>query len=117
MNNLIKTKDVIGVKVCNLQNEDIGKIEEIVLDKLSGEVRFAVLSFGGFLGMGDKHFPLPWHVLNYQPDQEAFVVNLDKEFLKNAPSFEKNSWPDFSEGLWDRNIIDYYRDVKLKKAA
>src|SRR5690348_9823020 len=88
---VVKTKEVIGVSVKNAQNESLGKIEEIILDKLSGNVRYVVLSFGGVLGMGDKLFALPWNAIHYDEDLDSFILNIDKEKLKNAPGFDKNN--------------------------
>lgn len=105
---VVKTKDVVGVCVKNANDEDLGKIEEIILDKVQGNVRYAVLSFGGFLGMGDKLFSIPWKALHYNKAKDSFVLNIDKEKLKNAPGFDKNNWPDWSDETWGTSIYDYY---------
>lgn len=105
---VVRTCDVIGKKVVSPQNEDLGKIEEIVLDKVSGEVHYAVLSFGGFLGLGDKLFALPWKSLNYDTEVDGFVLNVDKERLKSAPGFNKDNWPDFANEAWGKSISDFY---------
>jgi sporulation protein YlmC with PRC-barrel domain len=102
-------KEVIGRKVVNPQRENLGKVEEVMLDSASGRVAYAVLSFGGFLGMGDKLFAVPWHALNYDPQQEAFVLNADKKFLENAPGFEKNNWPDMADATWRTTVYSYYK--------
>jgi len=73
---LVRTDDVIGVNVKNLQGEDIGEVKEIMLDKVSGEVEYVVLSYGGFLGMRDKLFALPWGVLNYDATDDCFKIPL-----------------------------------------
>ena len=105
---LVKTREVVGISVKNTQKESLGKIEEIILDKLSGNVRYVVLSFGGVLGMGDKLFALPWNAIHYDDDLECFLLNVDKEKLKNAPGFNKNDWPDMADQAWGRSIHDYY---------
>ncbi len=105
---VVATKDVIGKSVINQEKENLGKIEEIVLDKLSGEVRYAVLSFGGFLGMGSDFYALPWKTLDYCKDEEAFIINVDKEKLKSASGFNKDQWPEFSDEKWGRSIYDFY---------
>lgn len=106
--NIVKADEVIGVKVINSSKEDLGKIHEIVLDKLSGQVKYLVLESGSFLGLGGKLFALPWNSVHYNPDEEAFVLNVSKEKIKNAPGFDKNHWPEFSDDRWGKSIIDYY---------
>lgn len=101
-------KEVVGRKVINLQGENLGKVEEVMLDATPGRVAYAVLSFGGFLGMGDKLFAVPWNALNFSPAQEAFVLNVDKEVLKNAPGFDKDNWPNMSDASWRSDIYSYY---------
>lgn len=101
-------KEVVGRKVINLQGEDLGKVEEVMLDSAPGRVAYAVLSFGGFLGMGDRLFAVPWEALNYSPSQNAFVINVDKNVLKNAPGFDKNNWPNMTDTRWRSEIYNYY---------
>ncbi|WP_058533871.1 PRC-barrel domain-containing protein [Legionella saoudiensis] len=109
--NIVKTEEVVGVSVENNEGEDLGKIESLMLDKLSGKVVYVVLSFGGFLGMGDKYFAMPWHVFSYDPDREKFVIGVDKERLKNSPGFDKDNWPDMSTPEWSATIDEYYTDI------
>src|SRR5438477_12844382 len=89
--------DVIGKEVVNLEGEDIGKIEELVIEARDGRLTYAIMSFGGFLGLGDKLFAVPWVSLNYDPAHERFVMKANKELLKKAPGFDKNDWPDLSD--------------------
>lgn len=105
---VVKTSDVIGKDVINAQGENLGKIEEIVLDKLIGEVRYVVLSFGGFLGMGDKLYALPWKSISYMPSEDSFVLSIDKDRIKNAPGFDKNNWPDFANITFTKSVSDFY---------
>ncbi len=67
-----------------------------------------ILSFGGFLGMGDKLFAVPWNALHYDPQQEAFVLHADKRLLENAPGFDKENWPDMSDTTWRSSVYNYY---------
>lgn len=106
--NLVKSHEVINVTVKDMQERNLGKIEELVLNKQSGQVCYVVLSFGGILGLGDKFFALPWRLFNYDTDNECFVINIPKEKLEQAPGFDKNNWPDMSEMSWSRNIDQYY---------
>ena len=106
---IVKTnKEVVGRKVVNTQGENLGKVEEVMIDAVPGRVAYAVLSFGGFLGVGDKLFAVPWKSLNYDPQQEAFVINADKRLLEKAPGFEKNNWPDLADTNWRASIYSYY---------
>jgi uncharacterized protein YrrD len=102
-------KEVIGRKVVNNQGENLGKVEEIMIDAVPGRVAYAVLSFGGFLGVGDKLFAVPWKSLNYDPQQQAFVINADKKVLEKAPGFDKNNWPDMADTNLRANIYSYYK--------
>ncbi|MCP0913422.1 MULTISPECIES: PRC-barrel domain-containing protein [Legionella] len=105
---VVKSKDVVGTKVKNQQGEDLGRVEEIILDKEEGYVHYVVLSFGGFLGMGDKFFAMPWEIFTYDPNEECFVINVDKQKLENSPGFDKNHWPDMTSAQWHQNIHNYY---------
>lgn len=105
---VVKSDEVIGRKVKNPQDENLGKIEEIVLDKKNGLVRYVVLSHDGFLGMGDKFTALPWSIFKYDPNEECFILNVDKEKIKNAPSFDKDNWPNMSDRTWGEKVYSYY---------
>ena len=82
----IRARKVLGTSVVDTAGNKIGEIEDIVLDKQSSNIMFAVVSFGGFLGMGDKYHPLPWSMLDYDPEENAYVVNVTKEQLQAAPA-------------------------------
>jgi len=82
----IRAKRVIGTTVKDSAGEKIGQVEDVVLDKLSNNIMFGVVSFGGVLGMGEKYHPVPWSALNYDKDEGAYIVNMTKEELKSAPS-------------------------------
>jgi hypothetical protein len=101
-------KTVIGSKVVNAQNEDLGKIEDLVLDAGAGRIAYAVLSFGGFLGMGEKFFAIPWNALRFNLKENRAVLNLDKKQLENAPGFDKDKWPNFADSAWGQGIYRHY---------
>ena len=106
---LIAASQVNGTAVYNTQGERLGTIEDVMLDKISGRTVYAVLSFGGFLGIGDRHYPLPWPQLRYDVAYGGYVVNLDKHVLENAPSYgahEPGSWTDTR---WAHSVYDYYK--------
>jgi sporulation protein YlmC with PRC-barrel domain len=97
-----------GDDVVNAQGEDLGEIKEIMIDVPSGRVAYAVLSFGGVLGLGDKLFAIPWHALQLDPENHRFVLDVDKERLKNAPGFDKDHWPSMADQRWATDIHSYY---------
>lgn len=99
---------LIGDAVINDQGEDLGKIEAIMLDVSSGRIAYAVLSFGGFLGMGDKLFAIPWSALTLDTDQKCFILNVAKDKLDNAPGFDKDHWPAMADPTWANDVHSYY---------
>ncbi|TAL62857.1 MAG: PRC-barrel domain containing protein [Legionella sp.] len=105
---IVNVNNVVGVDVKNAQNENLGEIEAVMLDKATGQVAYVVLSYGGFLGMGDKLFALPWHIFSYDDSEDCFKIPLDKEKLKNSPGFDKDHWPDMSSSTWRNSINSYY---------
>lgn len=107
-NVVLSATSLIGDDVKNRSGEDLGKIEEIMLDTEHGRVAYAVLSFGGFLGLGDKLFAIPWDSLTLNTDEKCFYLNVDKDLLENAPGFDKNDWPDFADNQWRTDIYSYY---------
>jgi len=85
---LISSKEISGTNVYNTHGEKLGSVEDIMIDRVSGRAIYAVMSFGGFLGMGQKHHPLPWSTLKFDPEQDGYVVDLDKKRLLDAPTFD-----------------------------
>ena len=103
-----KASELLSRKVTNNANEHLGKIEDIVIDADSGRILYAVLSFGGFLGVGDKLFAIPWEALKLNEDRKCFILGIEKERLQNAPGFDKDNWPDMANPRWSENIYNYY---------
>jgi PRC-barrel domain len=101
-------KTVIGSKVVNVQNEDLGKIEDLVFDVGIGRIAYAVLSFGGFLGMGDKYFAIPWNAFRFNLTEKRAVLNVDKKLLENAPGFDKDNWPNLADPTWGSRIYKHF---------
>lgn len=97
-----------GDKVVNVQNEDLGKIEHLMIDLGTGRIAYAVLSFGGFLGMGDKLFAIPWSALTVDTLEKRFILQVDKELLKRAPGFDKEQWPNMADRAWGTQVFKYY---------
>ena len=104
----LSATSLIDTNVVNKQGEDIGELEELMIDLNSGRVSYAVLSFGGFMGMGDKLFAIPWQAFTVDTDEEQLILNVEKETLKNSEGFDKNNWPDFSNPDWHRRTYAYY---------
>jgi sporulation protein YlmC with PRC-barrel domain len=101
---LIAAEQVNGTDVYNMDGDKLGTVDDIMIDKISGKAIYAVMSFGGFLGIGEKQHPLPWSSLTYDEDKEGYVVNLDKRKLEQAPTLD----PDDEEFVW---TPDYGRSV------
>jgi sporulation protein YlmC with PRC-barrel domain len=98
-----------GDEVRNRQGEKLGTIEEIMVDVPTGRIAYAVLSSGGFLGIGDKLFAIPWRALTLDPENKCFVVDVAKARLEQAPGFDKDSWPSMADENWARELHTYYR--------
>lgn len=105
---LMGADTLIGNDVYNLDDEDLGDIKEIMLDVASGNVEYAVLSFGSFLGMGEKLFAVPWSALKLDTANKRFLLDVSKERLKNAPGFDKDDWPDLADQTLANDIHAYY---------
>jgi sporulation protein YlmC with PRC-barrel domain len=105
---LMGADTLIGEDVYNRQDEDLGDIKEIMLDIRSGEVAYAVLSFGGWLGMGDKLFAVPWQALQLDTENKRFLLDVSKEHLKNAPGFDKDDWPDLASAEFNTQLHSFY---------
>lgn len=105
---LLGADTLIGNDVYNYQDENLGDIKEIMLDTRSGRVAYAVLSFGGFLGIGEKLFAVPWNALKLDTGNKRFVLDTDKERLKSAPGFDKDAWPDMVDRSWETQVHAFY---------
>jgi sporulation protein YlmC with PRC-barrel domain len=88
---------LIQDKVVNLAGQDIGRIEELMIDVTTGRVAYAVMSFGGFMGIGNKLFALPWSAVTVDEAKKRFVVNVTRESLEEMPGFDKDHWPDLGD--------------------
>jgi sporulation protein YlmC with PRC-barrel domain len=95
-------------KVVNAAGEDLGNIEDYMIDIHNGRIAYCVLSFGGFLGMGEKLFAIPFQAMTLDTENKRFILNIDKERLKNAPGFDKDNWPDTTNPTWGASIYKYY---------
>ena len=94
--------------VYNIKGEKLGSIKEIMLDIESGRVCYVVLSFGGFLSLGEKLFAVPWSALTVDTENRRFVMDTDEERLKNAPGFDTDHWPNMADPAWEKTVHGYY---------
>ncbi|TQK07607.1 PRC-barrel domain-containing protein [Herbaspirillum sp. SJZ107] len=105
---LMGADTLLGEKVVNAYDIELGDIREIMLDMQTGQVAYAVLAFGGFLGMGEKLFAVPWQALHLDTANKRFLLNVDKDRLKTAPGFDKDAWPDMADMQWANSIHSFY---------
>lgn len=110
-----RASETIGLKVENPQGQNLGKIEDLVFNPHNGHIRYAVLSFGGFLGAGEKWFAIPWNHFRIETkkantNNESFVMvlDVDKNKLKNAPGFDSKQWPDFGSSAYGTSVDQFY---------
>ncbi len=106
---LIAADQVNGTAVYDTQGDRLGSVEDLMIDKESGRVAYAVLSFGGFLGIGDKHHPLPWSTLKYDRNLGGFVVGLDRRVLEGGPVYDDAQPAAWNDENWGRRVHDYYK--------
>lgn len=105
---LMGADTLLGNDVYNKNGDDLGDIKEFMIDMASGKVAYAVMSFGGLLGMGDKLFAVPWAALALDTHSKRFTLNISKEVLENAPGFNKDSWPSMSDKTWASGVHEFY---------
>ena len=106
-NDLISSDKVEGTAVYNLAGDKLGSVDELIIDKLSGQVRYAVLEFGGFLGMGTDRYPMPWSMLKYDTVREGYVGPLDQARIESAPRYPDSDAPAYTQD-YGRKVNGYY---------
>ena len=104
----LSTSTLTGDTVRNPQNENLGKVEDFMIDLENGRIAYCVLSFGGFFGLGDKLFAVPWSAMTLDAENHAFVLDVPKARLKDAPGFDKDSWPDLTDADVRERIYGFY---------
>ena len=102
---LLKASSLIGKRVQSTDGKKLGDIKDLVINPGDGDVQYAVLDFGGFLGLGDKYFAVPWEALQLSEDQKVVILDVSKKDLKQAPGFDKHNWPDL--GSHETTIVIY----------
>jgi len=107
-NSPVKASSIIGTDVVNPKGDNLGDIKEVVIDPRTGKVAYAVVSFGGFLGLGEKLFAIPFSAFQYDHEENEYVLDVSQERLKAAPGFDAENWPAMSEEKWNRDVYKYY---------
>ena len=105
---LMGADTLLGNDVYNAADDHLGSIKEFMIDMQSGRIAYAVLSFGGFLGMGDRLFAVPWQALALDTANKRFTLNVSKDKLKNAPGFDKDHWPSMADTAWATGVRSFY---------
>jgi len=105
---ILSSSTITGQNVVNAAGENIGNVKEIMVDTKHGRISYAVLSFGGFLGLGDKLFAIPFDAMALDEPNNRFVVDIPKETLQNAEGFDKNDWPDFGNPEFNTRTYRHY---------
>ncbi|HEY4041794.1 MAG TPA: PRC-barrel domain-containing protein [Rhodopila sp.] len=105
---LIAARKVQGTNVYNTALEKLGSVEDLMIDKATGRIAYAVLSFGGFLGIGDRYYPLPWEKLNYDHELGGYTVDIDRATLEGAPSYTDEAAAAWNDEAWGRDIYAHY---------
>jgi sporulation protein YlmC with PRC-barrel domain len=105
---LIAAHKIQGTGVYNSALEKLGTVEDIMIDVMRGRIAYAVLSFGGFLGIGDRHYPLPWEKLAYNDELGGYIVDIDRETLEGAPSYTDTATATWDDEAWSRDVHAHY---------
>ena len=106
---MISSEDVQGTAVYSQDGDRIGEIDHLMIDKVSGRVTYAVLSFGGFLGLGHSHYPLTWNMLDYDTSLGGYRTDVTEAQLRDAPAFSDDSWSDRD---WEERVHEHYNAPK-----
>jgi sporulation protein YlmC with PRC-barrel domain len=115
---LLSSSSITHDKVRNTQNENLGRIEDLMINTETGQIEYAVLSFGGFLGMGDKYFAIPFQAFTVDREEECLILNVDKERLKDAPGFDKDNWPNMADPQFRDQVHSHYGyEYQTRRAA
>jgi sporulation protein YlmC with PRC-barrel domain len=105
---VLTASTLAGDSIRNRAGEDLGKLDELMIDIPSGRIAYAVVSFGGVLGMGSKLFAVPWSAFKVNEDEKCLVLDVDKKTLESAPGFDKDNWPDMADTGWGSEVSRYY---------
>ena len=105
---IINASKLTGQPVINAVGDSLGEIHDIMLDMATGRIAYAVLEFGGFLGLGNKLSAVPWGALTYDAENGCFILNVDKQRLREAPAFDRDDWPTMAQSRWVEEVHEFY---------
>jgi sporulation protein YlmC with PRC-barrel domain len=105
---VLSSSSICSDHVKNSAGEDLGKIEDLMIDVNTGRIAYAVLSFGGFLKVGNKLFAIPWEALRLDAANKQFILGVEKSVLENAPGFDKDYWPDMADPTFGTSVYRHY---------
>lgn len=105
---LISSEKVDGTAVYNRNGDRLGTVDHLMIDKFTGQVEYAVMSFGGFLGMGESYNPVPWKSLTYDPDLGGYIIDTDRSRLESAPRYTTGNQPNWSDRAYTERVDDYW---------
>jgi sporulation protein YlmC with PRC-barrel domain len=114
---ILSSSTLAGNAVVNHAGENLGNIKDFMVDTSGGQIAYAVLTFGGFLGMGDKLFAVPMSALSLHPTEKSFILDTSKEHLKTAPGFDKDKWPDFASPEFETRHSSFWASATSAHAA
>jgi sporulation protein YlmC with PRC-barrel domain len=107
-NSPVKASSIIGTDVVDPDGKNLGDVKEVVIDPRTGKVAYAVVAFGGFLSMGEKLFAIPFSALEYNVEENEYMLDISKERLEAAPGFDADNWPSMADEKWNRDVYKYY---------
>ena len=108
---LLSAGSLTGTDICNDQDENLGDLKEIMLDAETGRIAYGVVSFGGFLGIGDKYFAVPWSAFHVDTDNKCLRLSIDKEAFDQGTGFDKDNWPNMADRQWGQRVHDQYQQT------
>ncbi len=114
---LLSASSLCSDSVRNAQGEDLGSIKDLMVDVTTGDVEYAVLSFGGVFGIGDKYFAVPWQALKVDQIEKCLILDVSKDRLKDAPGFDKDNWPNMADAQFRDSIYGHYGIEQRRRAA
>ena len=123
----VRVRDLLGSQVINPQSQDLGKIEDVVINSDTGKIRYGILGYGGTMGVGMKYLATPWSTMRLvlkgtktlnggTADRDYFVLDISQDALKTAPSFDNDHWPNFADTQWTNTIDRFYSEQRAQKA-
>ncbi len=107
---MLSASTINGTSVKNHQDESLGDVKDLMIDTSNGKVEYAVISFGGFLGIGDKYFAVPFASFQIDRKNKVFKLDANREFLENSPGFDKDNWPSTADDSYFGNVRNYYEE-------